>query len=186
MKLRPASLCLLTLGLGLFTACQILPPPQADNVRYFTLGTPVVADPVTNATLVRPVQLAGFLHRREMAVRTGPHEVIYIDDIRWAGPLDEAVTQQLQDRLGLVGSGAAVTVDVQRCELDRSAGNTVHLTATYIIMPAGGTRADAIHGAFTATPRNWDGKDYSGVADLLHRAVADLGDAIASALPVGK
>jgi uncharacterized lipoprotein YmbA len=132
------------------------------------------------------VQLAGFLHRRELAVRVSAEEVVYRDEIRWAGPLDEAVTQQLQNRLGVVGSGAAVTVDLQRFELDRGDGNTVHLAATYTIMPAGGGRDSAIHGAFTAPARKWNGKDYSQLVSLLRQAVANLGDAIAADLPRAK
>ena len=151
-------------------------------MRHFTLSSPPAATPVGQATLVRPAQLAGHLHGRAMAVRVGEHEVVYLDDVRWAEPLDEAITQLLRARLGAVPGGATVTVDVLRCELDRSAGNTVQLAASYSIMPADGLKSAAYRGNFTATPRTWDGKDYGALVGLLSQAVGDLGDALAAAV----
>lgn len=159
-----------------------LPQPQADTVRYFTLGGPVVTVPVANATQVRPVQVAGQLHGRSMAVRVGEHEVIYLEDVRWAESLDGAITQLLRSRLATVPGGATVSVQVQRCELVRSEGNTVQLVATYSILPADGDKAALRENIFTATPRAWDGKDYGALVGLLHDAVGDLGDAIAAAV----
>ena len=165
--------------LGFLAACN-LPEPQADAVRNFTLSTPVADAPVAGAVQVRPVLVAGHLHGRPMAVRVAEHEVVYLDEVRWAEPLDEAITQQLRGRLGAVAGGAIVAVSVQRCELDRSAGNRVQLAATYTITPAAGGPGQ--RGAFTATPRAWDGKDYGALVGLLHDAVAELGDAIAAAV----
>ena len=175
--------CSLSSVLCLLAACN-LPQPQADTVRNFTLSSPAAMAPVAGATQVRPVQLAGHLHGRSMAVRVAEHEVIYLEDVRWAEPLDEAVTQLLRARLGAVGGGATVTVAVARCELVRAEGNSVQLAATYAITRAGADPAAVERGTFTATPRPWDGKDYSGVVGLLHEAVAELGDALAAA--VGK
>jgi uncharacterized lipoprotein YmbA len=155
-------------------------------VRYFTLGNPAASVPAVNGTLVRPVQLPGHLHGRKMAVRVGEHEVLYLEDVRWAESLDEAITQQLRSRLGAVASGATVAVHVQSCELVRPAGNQVELAATYVIVPADGDKAAARQGTFTATPRVWDGKDYSTLVDLMHAAIGELGDAIAAALPEKK
>ncbi len=165
----------------LLAACN-LPQPQADVVRNFTLSQPVAAAPVAGATQVRPVQVAGHLRGRPMAVRVAENEVVYLEDVRWAEPLDEAITQMLRARLGSVGGGATVTVMVSRGELVRSAGNSVQLAATYAIARPGGDPDAVERGAFTATPRPWDGRDYSGVVALLHDAVADLGDAIAAAV----
>lgn len=174
-------LCLLSSVLGLLAACN-LPAPQADAVRHFTLSAPAAAAPVADATLVRPVQLAGHLHGRAMAVRVAEHEVIYLEDVRWAEPLDEAVTQLLRARLGAVAGGGTVSVELQRCELDRGAGNTVRLAASYTFVPAGAPASAAQRRIFTAVPRTWDGKDYGALVGLLRTAVGDLGDAIAAAV----
>lgn len=187
LQRRAAALCVggSSLLLLLLASCN-LPQPQADTVRYFTLGSPAGTNPVAAGTPVRPVQLAGHLHGRKMAVRVGEHEVIYLEDVRWAEPLDEAITQLLRSRLGAAGGGATITVQVQRCELVRSEGNSVQLAATYELVPADGDKTAGQRGAFAATPRAWDGKDYGGLVGLLAAAVGDLGDAIAAALPEKK
>lgn len=167
-------------ALGLFFAACNLPQPQADVVRNFTLSSPAAAAPVAEATQVRPVMVAGHLHGRPMAVRVAEHEVVYLEDVRWAEPLDEAITEMLRARLGSVGGGALVSVMVSRAELVRFEGNRVQVAATYAITRAGSPTVE--RGAFTATPRAWDGRDYSGVVALLHDEVAELGDAIAAAV----
>ena len=172
-------------ALLVLAACN-LPQPQADTVRYFTLGGPVGGAPVANGTQVRPVQLAGHLHGRVMAVRVAEHEIIYLEDVRWAEPLDEAITQLLRARLGSVAGGATVSIQVQRCELVRSEGNGVQLAATWSILPVNSDKASALRGEFTASPRTWDGKDYGALVGLFRDAVGELGDAIAAALPGNK
>ena len=114
---------------------------------------------------MRPVRMAGHLRNRDMAVRVSDNEVIYLEDVRWAEPLDEAITQLLRQRLRQVAGDAVVTVQVQRCELVRPAGNSVQVTATYTI--SGGDAASARTGAFTASPRQWDGKDPATLVSLL-------------------
>jgi uncharacterized lipoprotein YmbA len=181
-----AAVSLLLAPCSLFLTSCNLAQPQADSVRYFTLSSPAGAPPVAEGTRVRPVQLAGQLHGRAMTVRIADQEVIYLEEVRWAEPLDEAITQLLRTRLGAVPGDATVTVQVQRCELVRSNGNRVELAATYAIVPAGGDKSSALHGAFTATPRVWDGKDYGALVGLIRDAVGELGDAIAAALPEKK
>jgi uncharacterized lipoprotein YmbA len=170
--LLPAVLALLSLA-----GCS-LPAPQADTVRYFTLSGGSVGPAAPDALTVRPVRLAGHLRNRSLAVRVSENEVTYLEDARWAGPLDEAVTQVLRNRLRQVGGAAVVTVQLQRFELVRNEGNTVQLAATYAITPQGG--GEARTGAFTATPRPWAGGDHGGIVTLMHAALDELADAIAA------
>lgn len=161
------------------SGCNILPQPQADTTRHFTLSEPAEAGAVADAVQVRPVRLAGHLRNRAMAVRESANEVVYLDDVRWAEPLDEAITQVLRNRLRQVGGGAAVVVQIERCELVRSEGNSVQLAATYSIMPVGG--GDARTGVFTATPRPWSGGDHGVLVGLIREAIEELAGAIATA-----
>jgi hypothetical protein len=156
------AVCLLTSVLCLLSACN-LPTPQADTVRNFTLSSPAGGVAAPDAVLVRPVRLAGHLRNRAMAVRVSENEVIYLEDIRWAEPLDEAITQVLRNRLRQVDGGSVITVQIQRCELVRSEHNAIQLTATYTIAPVGG---ESRSGAFTAAARTWDGKDYGALVAL--------------------
>jgi len=172
LSLQLSALSFLLLG------CNLLPTPQADTVRHFTLSVPATV-PADGAT-VRPVQLAGHLRGRLMAVRVAANEVIYLEDVRWAESLDDAITQLLRAKVGSVGTGRVImiTVQISRCELVRSEGNSVQLAATYTILTADGT---AQRGAFTAGPRTWDGKDYGALVGQIRDAVAELGDALAAA-----
>lgn len=166
-------------ALSLFLAgCSILPSPQADPVRHFTLSSPGDEGVVADSVMVRPVQLAGHLRNRAMAVRVSENEVIYLEESRWAEPLDEAITQMLRNRLRSVGGGASVAVQVQRCELVRAEGNTVQLAATYTITALG---SPARSGSFAAAPRPWDGRDHGTLVGLLREAVTELTEAVATA-----
>lgn len=166
-----------------FAACNILPQPTPDNTRHFTLTSPVTLAPVADATTVRPVQVAGHLRSRAMAIRVGENEVIYDDEARWAESLDDAITQLLRARLSAIGGGKVVAVQVQRCELVRSAGNSVQLAATYTISPALSEAGGAIQrGTFTASPRTWSGGDRSVLVGQLRDAINELADAIAAAV----
>lgn len=159
-----------------FSAGCNLPSPQADTVRYFTLSSPVAS--ADDGATVRAVQLAGHLRGRTMAVRIAANEVIYNEDVRWAEPLDDAITQLLRARVGSAGAGHTITVQLSRCELVRTEGNSVQLAATYTV-----TAADGVvkRGAFTASPRTWEGKEYGTLVGLIRDAVNELGDALARA-----
>lgn len=177
-------LCLLSSVLGLLAACN-LPAPQVDTVRYFTLSGPVAA--AADGATVRPVQLAGHLRGREMAVRISSNEVVYDDQLRWAESLDDAITQLLRARVGSAGPGSVITVQVQRCELVRAEGNSVQLAATWTIFtPATDAGGGARHGNFTSSPRTWDGKDYGALVGQIRDAINELGDALAAAAAAGK
>jgi uncharacterized lipoprotein YmbA len=169
-------------AVALLTACNVLPQPQADTVRHFTLSAPADLAPLANGTIVRPVHLAGHLRNRAMAVRVADNEVVYLDEIRWAEPLDDAITQLLRARLGAVAGGATVSVQIERCELVRSAGNQVQLGASYTIVPADGGKEQAVRGTFAAGPRAWEGKDYRQLVGQIREAIGELGDSIAAAL----
>ena len=176
----------LLLAAGLFPAGCNLAQPQADNQRHFILSGPAAQVPAANGTKVRPVHVAGHLHGRSMAVRVSEHEVVYLEDFRWAEPLDESITQLLRNRLAVVGSGATVSVQVDRCELVRNAGNSVQLVASYSILLPDADKNSPQRGVFTSAPRTWDGKDYGTLVGLLGDAVGELGDAIAAVLPEKK
>jgi uncharacterized lipoprotein YmbA len=163
-------------ALTLILASCSLPTPQADTVRYFTLSTPAAGAAAGDAVAVRPVRMAGHLRNRDMAVRVSDNEVVYLEDVRWAEPLDEAITQLLRQRLRQIPGDAVVTVQVQRCELVRDAGNAVQVSATYAISGASG---EARTGTFSAAPRQWDGKDPATLVSLLRDGVNELAAAIA-------
>jgi uncharacterized lipoprotein YmbA len=161
---------------GLLGACS-LPEPQADRVRHFTITSPQGAPAVPDGTRVPSVQVAGHLRDRAIAVRIGENEVIYLEDIVWAEHLADGITQNLRNRLAAIPSNATVSVQIQRCELDRSAGNSVELVASYtILLPAG---EKPVVGLFHSTPRKWEGQDHAALVAQLKAAVHELADHLA-------
>jgi hypothetical protein len=175
---------LLALGSLLLPACNLpITPPQTDSVRHFTLSSPgALAAP--DAVRVKPVELAGHLRNRAMAVRIAENEVVYRDEARWAESLDDAITNLLRARLGAAGGGCTVEVQVLRCELVRYEGNTVQLSATYVITPdadpSTGLTAPVRRGVFNAQPRAWEGNDYGVLVGHIRAAINELGDGLAS------
>jgi uncharacterized lipoprotein YmbA len=176
MKFSAVSLQLSALSLFL-AGCNVLPQPEADTVRHFTLSAPAAT--AADGAMVRPVQLAGHLRGRLMAVRVAANEVVYNEDVRWAEPLDDAITQVVRARIGPAGAGSVVTVHVQRCELVRHEGNSVQVAATYVITAKDGS---VQRGTFTSTPRTWEGSDPGVLVGQIRDSVGELGDAIAAAL----
>jgi uncharacterized lipoprotein YmbA len=172
---------LLSALLGLLAGCN-LPEPQSDPVRHFTLSAATVGKPAPDPVTVRVVRLAGHLRGRAMAVRISENEVTYLEDVRWAEPLDDAITQLLRSRLRQVGGAATVTVFLQRCELVRNDGNQIELNATYTISAPG---KPVRTGSFSAAPRAWDGKDYADVVAGIRGAVNELAEAVATAVGEG-
>lgn len=165
---------------SLFLAGCNLPtitPPQADTVRHFTLSTPAGALVGPDAPRVKPVELAGHLRNRALAVRVGENEVVYLEEARWAESLDDAITQLLRARLGAAGGGCTVEVQVLRCELVRFEGNTVQLAATYAVVPDD-PLVPAKRGVFNATPRTWEGRDHGVLVGHLRDAINEFGDAL--------
>ena len=168
----------------LVSACSsVLPQPQVDSTRHFTLAGPTTTAAVPEGTRVQPVQVAGHLRNRAMAIRVGENEVVYLDDVVWAEPLADGITQILRNRLATIASDAVVSVQIQRCELDRSADNTVQLVATYGILTGGRDNRVETQGLFNATPRAWDGKNHAALVGLLRQAVDELADRLVSQLP---
>ena len=170
------------LMLVLAACSSVLPQPQADMTRHFTLAGPAETAAVSDGTRVQPVQVAGHLRSRSMAVRISENEVIYLDDVVWAEALADGITQTLRNRLSVIASDADVSVQIQRCELDRSAGNTVQLIASYSITSGGSNGVVTRRGLFTASPRTWDGKDHGKLVALLREAVVELADRLVSQL----
>lgn len=176
----PGGLRLAAVALLLLTGCNLpITPPQTDNVRHFTLSSPAGALAAPDAVRVKPVELAGHLRNRALAVRVAENEVVYREQVRWAESLDDAITNLLRARLGAAGGGCTVEVQVLRCELVRFEGNTVQLSATYVITPDDPLRP-AKRGFFNAQPRTWEGGDYGALVGQIRDAINELGDALAT------
>jgi uncharacterized lipoprotein YmbA len=211
MKPRPFfrfgfSCCLLVL-LGA-AGCNVLPPVQPDATRYYMITGPAIAasgeHPAT-ATLrlgLKSVEVASYLRKGSIVVRSSENEVAFVDSARWAEPLDQEIAFALRQRL-LLAPGVArvfappfplepardfdVSVQVLRCEGAREGNHAVARFAAVIEIVSGGDKPEVVaRKIFVAPEAAWDGKDFSRLAALLSDAVGVLSQEVVSSLPEKK
>lgn len=212
MKPRPpAVLCLLpaVLCLLLHAGCSLLPPVQADATRYYVLTGPAPggseAQPIGGALRLglKAVEIAPYLKKGLLVVRTGDNEVAFAADARWAEPLDLEIARTL--RLRLLAAPAVgrvfvapfpldekrdfdVSVQVLRCEGVREEGSRAlaRFVALLEITTAGANARVVARKNFLVPDAAWDGKDFARLAALLGDAVGALAQQVAAALPEKK
>ena len=184
MKTKHPRLRILALGVQLtalswlLTGCNLLPEPQADPTRHFTLSAPAAVAP--GSVDVRPVVLAGHLRNRAMAVRIAENEVTYLDDARWAESLDAGLTEVLRGELAGVPGDWTVRVEIERFELAAHQDNAVLLAAMCELRAKGDAAPRRVN--FSASPRQWDGRDHGELVRLLRAAAVELGQHLAAAM----
>ena len=199
--------CLACTALGLgFAGCNIIPAPTADATRYYVLAGPVLGEagmqPISGALRLglRNVELAPYLKKGSLVVRTGANEVNFPNDARWAEPLDQEITHTLRAQLlaaptvGRVftqpfpfdeGRDFDVSVRVLQCEGMQSAGAkaSAQFAATVEISHGGAAGKIVARKRFVAPDGTWDGKDYAQLAAQLSAAVAALAQEVVATLP---
>jgi uncharacterized lipoprotein YmbA len=187
---------------GLLTGgCSLLPiqPAQVDPIHYYALSAPepAFAVPATGAPrlMIRRVDVPAYLQNRPFVTRLGANELKFVDEVRWAEPLDLGIERVVRARLaaltgvyGLESRETAhdyeVVIRLVHCEGEtHGAKGAVRFAAEFDLLKPGTVPEIAAHGSFTAKETVWDGKDYGALAQMLSRAVADLGDAILAAVP---
>ncbi len=174
---------------ALLTGCGLpkIEPARPDTTRYYVLAGTTGLQFEGTGVHVKPVRVPAYLQSRLLAVRLADQEVHYAEAAQWAEPLDAGITQLLRAKVKPPAGGGDVTVQVlvQQCEGAVGNGGGVFFAATFEV---GTSEKDSVpvRHAFTAQPRPWDGKDYSGLAAGLRDAVSELADAISAALSAKK
>lgn len=203
-RLRPAMAALLGVGLFAVVGCS-LPEAQPDLTRFYVLSSPV---PKTDAAasaasaspapriVLRPIVVPEFLRGKIMLVRLGENEVRFIDQARWAEPLEAGLTRVVRESL-MRGSG----VDVLGRGGDEHDFDVAILLRRYEgALPAGAARLSAhieifsiglepklvAQEDFTTEIPGWEGKDYGDLAKKLSEAADALARRIAALLAAAK
>jgi uncharacterized protein len=161
-------------------------------VRYYTLTpTPDKALSGSQATLaidVRVVHTPPQLNRSELIVRTGPNEVMLLENERWASPvkdeIKDALRLELQRRvasapgLSPAFTKLALDIDVQHfeAELGRYALLEASWSATLSAAGKHSIGARVTSCAFEADKEIHTG--YAGIVEGYQREIAALADAI--------
>jgi uncharacterized lipoprotein YmbA len=194
----------------LFAGCNIIPPPSADPTRYYVLTGPALtapsAQPVAGAFKLglHNVELAPYLKKGTLVVRTGDYEVSFPNDARWGVPLEQEITRTLRSALlaaptvGRVflqpfpfdgGRDYDVSVQVLRCEgvMEPGAKTTsARFAAAIEITTAGASPQVVARKMFVAPDAGWDGKDFAQLAAQLSLAVNALGQEVVASFPEKK
>jgi uncharacterized lipoprotein YmbA len=165
-------------------------------VRYYTLTPPPERNaPPTAATPaidVRIVHATPQLNRTELMIRSGPTEVMFLENEKWAAPVDDeikhALRLELQRRLShtavLAPDVTKLTLDIDVQHFDAELGRYALLEASWKATlystagPATGTWTASC--AFRAEQRINAG--YAEIVAGYQREIAALADAIVAAL----
>jgi uncharacterized lipoprotein YmbA len=175
----------------LLAGCGSSPPS-----KFYVL----TADPVppragaaaANTVALGRVTLPGALDRPQIARRRGANEIVFSEEERWAGPLDDMLRRVLADDLAarlpagvmLVESsakpppGATIALDVSRFDADES--GAVTLAARWEAIGRNGAPLGAPRESTIVEPGS--GKDAAAVVATMSRAVAALAARIATGL----
>ena len=138
------------------------------------------------------VSLPGALDRPQIARRKGGNEIVFSDEERWAGPLDDMVRRVLADDLAarlpagvtLIESAAkpppGVTIAVEVSRFDAAESGNVTLAARWEALGPTGRPLGPARESTIVEPGS--GKDTPAVATTMSRAVAALAARIAAGL----
>ena len=182
---------LVALALLLAAGCGSSPPSH-----FYVL----TADPVPpragaaggNTVALGRVTLPGTLDRPQIARRKGGNEIVFTEEERWAGPLDDMVRRVLADDLAarlpagvsLIESsakpppGVTIAVEVSRFDADESGGVT--LTARWEALGPNGRPLGPPRESTIVEPGS--GRDAAAVVATMSRAVGALAARIAAGL----
>jgi len=180
-----------------FSACS-LPQAQPDLTRFYILTSSAkeTASPASEPTKVflRAVNVPEFLRGRMFVVRAGENRVNFIDEARWAEPLEAGLHRVIAEDLAQQGLRVVpragedhafeITVWVKSCEGIAGKG-AARLAARIEISKMGPEPAVVAHDEFVAEVAGWDGKDYGQLAAKLSEAAGELGEKAAKLLPSG-
>jgi hypothetical protein len=199
----PSRLCFL-LPLLLLSGCNIVAPAQPDSARFFVLAAP---KPPSDGTAgagklhlgLKSVKVADYLKQPMITVRSHANEVDFVDNARWAEPLEAGIGRILLASLSTAPAVASVisapfpfdserdydvSVSILQCEGSTGGSRpAAHFEASVVISTAGPDPKVVVHHLFVAPPGDWDGSNYGRLAGLLSDDVAALGKDIAAALP---
>lgn len=188
--------------LATLSACS-LPEAQPDLTRFYLLNeithkadvAEVVGQPPR--IVLRPVIVPEYLRGKIMQVRVADNELRFIDQARWAEPLESGLTRVLREdlsqrpaRVRVVARGGDehdfdVAVNLRRCEGVMPAG-AARLAARIEIFSTGTDPKLVAQEDFSFDVAGWNGSDYGQLAKKLSEAADALTERIVELLPTSK
>jgi len=175
----------------LLGGCGASPPSKF----YVLTADPAPARSITagaSTVALGRVKLPGALDRPALARRRGGNEIVYSEEERWAGPLDDMVRRVLADDLAarlpagisLVESAAkpppGVTIAVEISRFDADETGAVTLAARWEALAPNGRPLGPPRESTIVVPGA--GRDGAAVISTMSRAVSDLAARIVAGL----
>jgi uncharacterized lipoprotein YmbA len=206
MKMQARSLFSLFAGLlgVLVVAGCSLPEVQPDLTRYYLL-TPAAAAPAAEAAVPeRPwrislhvADLPAFLRGKLMQVRVAGNEVRFLDQARWAEPLESGLARVMRKNFDLRADAVRVVsrlalkrdfnvvLSFQDCEGLAETG-AARLAARVEVYSTGPDPKLCAEDAFSIDVPGWDGSDYRQLAGKLSEGAGALADRVITLLGEAK
>lgn len=190
---------LVSMFLTLVLAGCSLPEAQPDLTRFYvltpTLAAAEAAKPAEAAprVLLRGVAVPEFLRGKIMPVRLSDTELRYVDQARWAEPLEAGLQRTLKvdlersGRVRVVSRGSEphdfeVALQVRHCE-GVVPGRVARLAARIEVFSGDLEPKLVAEDEFTTEIAGWDGANHAELAKKLSEAAAQLAGRIADLLP---
>jgi uncharacterized protein len=191
----------LFLGLGLpalLAGCFGTSPPA----RFYTLtpqdqsGTPSATPSITTVS-IGPVDIPGYLDRRQIVTRSGRNEIVLDEYHRWGGVLGDEIAGLLASDLSkrLVPAGFAVApwrsatagdartnyrIQVRITRFDGSLGGSVVLNASWTLSRQRDNKEEAVLATESSITVEVGGKSYEALVAAMGTAVEKLGSEMAA------
>lgn len=173
-----------------------LPQAQPDLTRFYVLTAkvkeiaPTSGEPQT--VFLRAVNVPEFLRGRMLVVRQSENQVSFIDEARWAEPLEAGLHRVISEDLSRQGlrivpraaeeHAFEITVWVKSCEGIAGSG-AARLAARIEVSKIAPEPTVVAHDDFVTEVTGWDGKDYGQLAAKLSEAAGELSEKAAQLLP---
>jgi len=185
-----------------FAACS-LPEAKPDLTRFYVLTALAQKSESAAATepaprvVLRSALVPEYLRGKIMQVRLSENEVRFIDEARWAEPLEAGLNRVLRENLEARANAVQrvtrngddhdyeVAIQLRRCE-GVLPGGAARLAAHIDIYSGDLNPRRLAQDDFTTDVAGWNGKDYGQLAKKLSEAAVILSDRIVALLPPKK
>ncbi len=193
--------CVSALLAAVLAGCA-LPEAKPDLTRYYLLTSSTTNPPEETAGArwqlgLRPVEVAPFLKHRAMLLRRGTNEVRFVEEARWAEPLEAGVARVLRESLETRRDVARVANVTRSSEAARDYDVLVRIQRCEGVPERGLARFEAIVEIYTtdldpvrvgrevvtAETGGWDANNYEDLARKLSAALEQVADRAIALLP---
>lgn len=152
--------------------------PKEDPTRFYTLSPLTLSEKAMGGDLdVVVLRLPYYLSGRKIAIRSGEHEIEYLEFDRWAEPLDVMVGERVENLL--VHEGLSGLLKIEFVRFEATAEGAVVIAAEWSFSPSG----EAEKGGTFETEGTWErSASTADMVDDLDRLLDAFAESVAADL----